>query len=383
MVIKNRRPAPRASNSLNTSAFARHGEYNQLGVLRTVLEARKGSAAAKKAVERMDAKMRMDAQAVLISPSIGVAEQFVRVFEKADKIPLPDMYMLRNFPVEGPGTDPFGYDEYKRWAVRHAGSVADATGAENDSVTVTLSSIGIKTKSHLRSVQYEFTWISQKRAAILNFDELGSLAEGARYEAARYHEMGYMYGHPSQGLYGVFNNPGVRKVYNSANGAGSILFGSSTSTEIWTSINSFLSNMLTDGIIEAYTPDTLMVPRWLMIKLNQGIVGMPGPGGTVTSKNLKVAVLESNPHITQIIENPRLDYRDENGVDTSALVGDNKVSVMIAYKNDTEVLHLGQPLPWEETPMWQKSSNTFEVRAYASHTGVMVRRPHAVRLLIV
>ena len=68
-------------------------------------------------------------------------------------------------------------------------------------------------------------------------------------------------------------------------------------------------------------------------------------------------------------------YRDEDGTDTSGLSGDSKISLMAAYRKDTGYFHQGQPIPFEELPMWQSSPNTYKVRAYASHTGAFFRKP--------
>ena len=348
------------------------------GMLKAILDSRKGTVEsqgrARKVLERMDSRVRMDA-APLISGQIGLVEQFVRVFEKADEVPLPPTPCLENWPIEGPGEYPFAYDAYKRYVVRPIGEMSDATGSENDAQVITISSTPLQTKGHLRAIDYEWTWISQRRAAIINFDEIGQKAQGARTAAAVYHELGYMYGHASQGIFGFMNSPSVRKYYNTANTAGSTLMGSSTDTEIFDAFKAWMSKIRQENAIDAYDPDEVMVPRWLKTRLVQGIVNVGGAGGTVTMANLEEAILKYNSWLKKIVENPRFDYRDEDGTDTSGLSGDSKISLMAAYRKDTGYFHQGQPIPFEELPMWQSSPNTYKVRAYASHTGAFFRKP--------
>ena len=72
------------------------------GMLKAILDSRKGTVEsqgrARKVLERMDSRVRMDA-APLISGQIGLVEQFVRVFEKADDVPLPPTPCLENWPI--------------------------------------------------------------------------------------------------------------------------------------------------------------------------------------------------------------------------------------------------------------------------------------------
>jgi len=346
------------------------------GMLRAIYDSRKGTPGSQRhargVLERMDSRVRMDA-APLISGQISLVEQFVRVFEKADEVPLPPTPCLENWPIEGPGEYPFAYDTYKRYIVRSIGKMSDATGAESDAQLITISSTPLQTKAHLRAIDYEWTWISQRRAAVIDFDQIGHQAQGARTAAALYHELGYLYGHT--GIPGFMNSPSVRKYYNTANGAGSTLMGSSTDTEIFEAFKAWMSKVRADNLIDAYDPDEIMIPRWLKTRLVQGVVNIGGAGGTVTAINLEDAILKYNSWIKKIVENPRLDYRDENGGDTSGFSGDNKISLMACYRNDTNYFHQGQPIPFEELPMWQSSPNTYKVRAYASHTGAFFRKP--------
>lgn len=339
------------------------------------------------ATQARNEAVRMDSAAtsVLLGSGFGLAEQFVQVFEEADRVPLPDLPIVDKgiLPIND-GQYIFGKDSYKRYIVRGTGDTSDATGDEENVSKVGISSVSVELKSSMRGVDYEWTWISQVRADMINFDELGMKAAQARYELARYQEEFYLWGRPARGMNGLINNPNVQVVYNAANAAGSILFADSTATEIYDSINLFLRNMKADNVsIEAYQPDTLLVPSWLGTRMDQEFITVSGPTGSTVPMNLRDAIMKANPQIKAIVEHNRLDYRDRNGTSTAALTGDSKISYLVAVRNEASVIEMGRSLQYEELPMFQRTPNQYQVRAYTCVVEPHSRRPNAIRLLVV
>jgi len=287
------------------------------------------------------------------------ARQLEYVESRAYEVKYPTLKGRQLFPVDY--TVPEGAETFTYRMYDHQGAFNLITNYSDDFRRVNVTGTETTGKVHSFGASVEYSVQDLRAAAMAGLPLQDHEVRAARRASEQKLDDIILNGEAEGNLYGLMTHPNIPQAAVPNGAGGTPQWSTKTADEILFDLNDIVSDMivLTKGV-EA--PDTLVLPH-----AQYEYISTTARSAT-SDTTIMEFFLRNSPHITKIEPWYKL-----------AGAGTGSTDVMIAYRNDPEVIQTVIPHEFEMFPP-QPKNMAFNIPCHARFGGVRIRYPLAVSI---
>ena len=287
------------------------------------------------------------------------ARQLEYVESRAYEVKYPTLKGRELFPVDY--SVPTGAETYTYRMYDHQGAFNLITNYSDDFKRVNVTGVEVTGKVHSYGASVEYSVQDIRAAAMGGIPLQDHEIRAARRASEQKLDDIILNGEPDGNLFGIMTHPNIPNAAVPAGASTDTEWSTKTADEILFDMNDIVSDMidLTKGV-EA--PDTLILPHAQYELINNTA------RSTTSDTTILEFFLRNNSHINKVEPWYKLKGAGAGATD-----------VMIAYRNDAEVIQSVIPQEFEMFPA-QPKNMAFNIPCHARFGGVRVRYPLAISI---